>query len=36
MDIKKLLSKIKRRIYKNPRPSLNHLDRKLAKYLNFR
>jgi FkbM family methyltransferase len=33
--IKKLLSSIKRRIYKNPRPSLNDLDRKLEKYLNF-
>ena len=36
MKIIGLLSNIKRRFYKNPRPSLNDLDRKLGKYLNFR
>jgi len=35
MRIRKILSSIKRRLYKNPRPSLNDLDRKLEKYLNF-
>jgi FkbM family methyltransferase len=33
--IRNILSSIKRRIYKNPRPSLNDLDRKLEKHLNF-
>ena len=36
MHFKKFLSKIKRRLYRSPRPSLNNLDRKLARYLNFR
>jgi len=33
--IRRALSSIKKRVYKNPRPSLNDLDRKLEKYLNF-
>ncbi len=35
MRIRRILSSVKRRVYKNPRPSLNDLDRKLEKYLNF-
>ena len=33
--IKRMLLSIKRRLYKDPRPALNNLDRKLEKYLNF-
>jgi len=32
----RLLQAFKRRLYKSPRPSLNNLDRKLQRYLNFR
>lgn len=33
--IRRILSSIKKRAYKNPRPSLNDLDRKLETHLNF-
>lgn len=36
MHVRTLLSQLKRRIYRNPRASLNGLDRKLEKYLGFR
>jgi FkbM family methyltransferase len=36
MKIKRLLSAIKNRVYTSSRPSLDDLDRKLEKYLNFR
>ncbi len=36
MKIRRVLSALKSRIYKNPRPSINDLDRKLERYLNFR
>ena len=35
MKISRLLSSVKRRLYKS-RPALNDLDRKLEKYLNYR
>ena len=35
MKLRKLLGTIKGRIYRNPRPALNDLDRKLEKYLDF-
>ena len=36
MAISRLLSRLLQRVRRNPRPSLNDLDRKLAKYLDFR
>ncbi|MEO2049548.1 MAG: FkbM family methyltransferase [Pirellulales bacterium] len=36
MNMQKILSKLSGRRYKKPRPSLNNLDQKLEKYLNFR
>jgi FkbM family methyltransferase len=36
MSMPRLLSRLLQRIRRNPRPSLNDLDRKLAKYLDFR
>lgn len=33
--IRRVLSKIKKSIYKKPKPALNNLDKKLAKYLDF-
>ena len=36
MIIKNILSRFKRSPHKDPRPSLNNLDQKLAKYLNFK
>lgn len=36
MPMRRLLSRLLQRIRRNPRPSLNDLDRKLSKYLDFR
>lgn len=36
MRIRSLLVRLKRWVYRNPRPSLNDLDRKLQRYLDFR
>jgi FkbM family methyltransferase len=36
MRFMRFLARIKQRLHKGPRPSLNDLDRKLARYLNFR
>lgn len=36
VKITALISAIKAKVYKNPRPSLNNLDQKLEAYLNFR
>ncbi len=36
MSVRELLRKIKGLVYRNPRPALGDLDRKLAKYLDFR
>lgn len=33
--LRSLLSSVKNKIFENPRPSLNNLDRKLEKYLDF-
>jgi len=35
MNIRHFISALKRKLYKNPRPALNDLDRKLEKYLSF-